>query len=220
MHRLFRDPANGLRLAVGLAMQTGAQRFAAMRAFGLLVFATALTGLSEATLQAADEISQVNQCHVSGNPAIRPRSPLATAAIEYGLKRSPTLAAEFEALQQSDMVAYIDVGPVIYSGVSGYVTFISKTTQCRYVRIALTARLNLSQTAALIGHELQHVLEIAAHAEVVDAESLREMYEWFGRHGLHQHSYESAEAIEAGQQVAAELFGGANAKSFPVVTER
>jgi hypothetical protein len=170
-------------------------------------------------LFAADEIPSVNPCHAGGNSAVRPRSAIVIAAIEFGIKRSPTLADEFDQLQRSDIVAYVEAARVAYSGVAGYVTFVSKTTMCRYVHITLTPHLNLSQMAALLGHELQHVLEIAAHPEVVDAESLSEMYERVGRHSHHERSYESAEAIEAGLRVQNELFG-LSVKSSPAETER
>jgi hypothetical protein len=174
---------------------------------------------SSTALLAADENPSTNTCHAGGNSAIRPRSPIVNAAIEFGVKRSQTLADEFDLLQRSDVVAYVEASRVPYSGVSGYVTFISKTATCRYVRITLTPHLNLTQMAALLGHELQHVLEIAAHPEVIDPDSLAEMYERVGRRSHHERSYESAEAIEVGLRVQNELFG-VSAKSSPVETER
>jgi hypothetical protein len=143
-----------------------------------------------------------------------------TAAIEFGVKRSPTLADELDRLQRTDLVAYVETSRVAYNGVAAYVTFISKTNACRYVRIIVTPYVNLSQMAALLAHELQHVLEIAHHPEVVDAPSLSDMYERIGRHSHVQGSYESAEAIEMGRRVEAELFGEVSAKSSPAETER
>lgn len=151
---------------------------------------------------------------------MRARSPLAIAAIEYGLKHSPSFEVLFGSLQETDIIAYIDSDLKPLGDIWGHVGFISKTPQCRYVRIALTAHLNLSQAAALLGHELQHVLEIATHPEVVDEASMSAMYERYGRHSRYENSYDSQEAVEMGQRVAAELMGGVSVKSSPAETER
>lgn len=142
------------------------------------------------------------------------------ATIEYGLKRSPTLASEFAEIQASDVVVYVDTETRSMSDLHGYVSFISNTLFCRYVRIVLNANLNLSQLAAILGHELQHAIEIAAHPGVIDSESLAAMYEQFGHHARRERSYDSIEAVEVGLRVAAELNGTASVKSSPAETER
>lgn len=198
-------------------MRTGARRFGLTQ----LVTVLAVAALHlPATLRASDEIPPQAACHASGNPAIRPRSPIVNATIEYGLKRSPTLVAEFAEIQASDIVVYIDTETRAMSDLHGYVSFISHTLFCRYVRVVLNASLNLSQLAAVLGHELQHAIEIAAHPDVVDSESLSAMYERFGHHARRDRTYDSVEAVEVGLRVAAELNGTASAKSFPVETER
>ena len=143
--------------------------------------------------------------------------------MEYGLKRSPSFQALVAALQETDIVAYVDSDLKPLGDTWGHVGFISKTTQCRYVRIAITAHVNLSQAAALLAHELQHVYEIAAHPEVVDNATLGAMYERFGRKANYANSYDSEEAKEMGARVAAELLTGGvlpSAKSSPAETER
>jgi len=176
-----------------------------------------------ARVPAADAIPSPVQCHAAGNAAVRSRSPLATAAIEYGVKHSPTLQALVASLQQTDIVAYVDSDLRPLGDIWGHVAFISKTPQCRYLRIAITAQLNLTQAAALLAHELQHAFEIASHPEVVDTASLSAMYLRYGRKGRYANAYDSAEAVAMGARVAAEIYGVAappSAKSFPAETER
>jgi len=210
----------GLPVAPLLVVRTGAHRFLAQQLVTLLAVATVhLPG----NVRASDGIPPLpsnNTCHASGNPAIRPRSPIVNATIEFGLKRSPTLAAEFADIQASDMVVYIEAQRESMSDLHGYVAFISRTTLCRYVRVVLNGNLNLSQLASILGHELQHALEIAAHPEVVDNTSLIAMYERFGHHARRERSYDSAEAVEVGLRVAAELNGTVSVKSSPAETER
>jgi len=161
-------------------------------------------------------------CHTAGNPAVRSRSPFASAALDYGVKHSPSLQALVDALYDTDIIAYVDSDLRPLGDIWGHVAFISKTTRCRYVRVSITAHLNLTQAAALLGHELQHVYEIATHADVVDDATLSAMYLRYGRRARYENSYESVEAIEMGTRVAAEICGGGavNSKSSPAETER
>ena len=160
---------------------------------------------------AADENPTIQPCHPAGVSAIRSRSPLASAALEFGLKHSPSMQALVTSLQDTDVVAYIDSDLKPLGDTWGHVAFISKTQSCRYVRIAITAHINLSQAAALLAHELQHVFEIASHPEVVNDRTLSEMYLRYGHRGRYENSYDSAEAVEMGARVAAEIFHGGDA---------
>jgi hypothetical protein len=170
-----------------------------------------------ASARAADEAPSKPTCHGAGSPAVRSRSPLASAALEYGLKHSPSLQALVDSLMDTDIVAYIDsnLGPL--SDIWGHTSFVAKTEHCRFVRVEVTAHLNLGQAAALLGHELQHVHEIATHPEVVDDATLSAMYRQIGRRSRYENAYDSVEAIEMGTRVAAEIYNGGavSAKSSP-----
>jgi len=182
----------------------------------MLIFAGA------ASARAADEVVAEPDCHAAGNPAIRSRSPLASAALEYGLKHSPSLQALVDLLQTMDVVAYIDSDLRPRSDIWGHTSFLGKAAHCRYVRVEITAHLNLGQAAALLGHELQHVYEIASHREVVDDATLGAMYLQFGKRSRYENSYDSDQAIEMGTRVAAEIYngGGVSARSSPAETGR
>lgn len=158
--------------------------------------------------QAADDNPTAPQCHPAGNSALRSRSPLASAALEFGMKHSPSMQALVASLQDTDVVAYIDSDLKPLGETWGHVSFISKTITCRYLRIAITAHINLSQAASLLAHELQHVFEIASHPEVVNEATLSEMYLQFGHRARYANSYDSLEAVEMGSRVAAEIFSG------------
>lgn len=187
----------------------------------LLLFLAIAGAAAPSAAQAIDEIPPESACHANGNPAVRARSPLALAAMEFGLRHSTTFEALWEGLQETDMIVYVDSDLKPLGDIWGHTSFISKTPQCRYVRVAITAHLNLSQAAALLGHELQHVLEIAAHPEVIDEASMSAMYERYGRHSRYENSYDSQEAVDVGTRVAAELMGGSvSVKSSPADSER
>ena len=204
-------------------MDAHTRRALAADAMRVLVIALVLPVTAEGAPAAADENPTAPICRSAGNPAIRSRSPLATAAMEYGLKHSPSMQALVDSLQDTDIVAYVDSDLKPLGDIWGHVWFISKTTRCRYVRIAITAHLNLTQAAALLAHELQHVYEIATHPEVVDDGTLAGMYLRVGHRARYANSYDSVEAVEMGLRVAAEIYNGgvaASAKSSPAETER
>jgi hypothetical protein len=175
-----------------------------------------------ASARAADDVAAGSQCHGGGSPAVRSRSPIASAALEYGLKYSPSLQALVDSLKHTDIVAYIDTNLGPLSDIWGHTSFISKAAHCRFVRVEITTHLNLGQAAALLGHELQHVYEIATHPEVVDDASLSAMYQQIGRRSRYENAYDSAEAIEMGTRVAAEIYAGGtvSAKSSPADSGR
>jgi hypothetical protein len=170
-----------------------------------------------ASARAANDAPSESVCHAAGNPAVRSRSPLASAALEYGLKHSPSLQALVDSLQDTDVVAYIDSDIRPRSDIWGHTSFIAKAANCRYLRVEITAHVNLGQAAALLGHELQHVYEIATHPEVVDDETLSAMYQQFGKPSRYENSYDSVAAIEMGTRIAAEIYGdaGTAAKASP-----
>ena len=191
-----------------------------MRISGLrLVVLFALAAPINAHAGGADPATG-RMCHGAGNPAVRSQSPLATATIDYGLRHSPSMQALVDALQDTDVIAYIDSDLKPLGDVWGHVSFVAKTRQCRYVRVVITAHLNLTRAAALLAHELQHVLEIAAHPGVVDEATLSAMYKTYGEAGRYANAYDSAEAKEIGARVEAEISGGAAASATSSPAER
>jgi hypothetical protein len=186
------------------------------------MLALTLLAAGSTAARAADDPPGECACHAAGNATVRARSPIAAAALEYGLQHSPTLQALLDRLKQTDIVAYVDSDLSPLGDVWGRTSFISKTEHCRYVRVLITAHINLSQAAALLAHELQHVYEIATHPEVVDDATLSAMYRRVGQKGRYANTFDSEEALEMGARVAAEIYSGAaaSAKSSPAGPER
>ena len=86
--------------------------------------------------------------------------------------------------------------------------FIATTDKVRYLRIVLTQPLNLgnrNRLIALIGHELQHALEVAARPDVVDVTSMIELYRRIGFPLKGRPGYETSAARAAGDAVLDEL---------------
>ena len=82
--------------------------------------------------------------------------------------------------------------------------FVTRSATDRFVRIQLNADYSNHTLVALLGHELQHVVEVAEHAEVQSPDDLREFYRRTGvRTG--PDSFDSNEARQAGYLVRDEI---------------
>jgi hypothetical protein len=75
----------------------------------------------------------------------------------------------------------------------------------RYVRVVLRSHLSLEERASVLGHELQHVLEIA-QSSAWTQKDVRALYDEIGRPvpGVHD-AFETVEASDAGLRVLREL---------------
>jgi len=143
----------------------------------------------------------------AGSPAIRAMAPYVRRLIREGIRRSPTFAAEVRELATSNVIAIIEPSRTLPSGICGHMVFMTARGGVRYIQILFDTRYNLPQTIGILGHELRHALEVAAHPEVVDQASLRRMYSSIGYRNPSRwdEAYDSAEAIATGHTVVAEM---------------
>ena len=128
--------------------------------------------------------------------------------VEQGLVRSATLRHLEDRLRQSRVIAYLAASYDLPA--RGRTRLVGAGGGWRYLLIDLDTRLARIDLLSLLGHELQHAVEIAEAAEVVDESSLIALYQ---RIGLSQRdsssglAFDTRSAIEAGHQVFAELMG-------------
>lgn len=131
--------------------------------------------------------------------------------VEAGIARSETFRGLVAALQRSDLIVYITPQTPARSVVYGELHFMASAAGVRYLRIAVQQDLSRAQVAAMIAHELQHALEVAAAPDVVDARSMAAFYGSIGyRLGS---SRETADALAASGRVADELAAPAPASA-------
>lgn len=125
------------------------------------------------------------------------------AAFDEGVLRSATLKRLVDALQGSDVIVHVSPRPA-QGTFGGDLHLVAAGSGVRYVRIRVRRDLPRSRLIAMIAHELQHAVEVAAAPNVVDEASLVDLYHAIGyRVGTHQH--ETGDAIRVGEQVLREL---------------
>lgn len=111
---------------------------------------------------------------------VRPVSDHARQLIADGVTRSPTIARLVGELNASDVIVFIElrVDPGIPTAETMLLT---STRSVRYVHVIVNPRLTLDQRVEYLGHELQHVLEIATDDCAVDGPSVRRRFATIGR---------------------------------------
>ena len=91
-------------------------------------------------------------------------------------------------------------------GLAGMTQFVVSAGGVRYVRIAIESSLVGRDSVAILGHELQHAVEIADARWAVDRATVQRLFRTIG----HQSSggrdrYDTDDAVMIGQRVGREL---------------
>lgn len=122
-----------------------------------------------------------------------------------GLNRSRTFASLVTALNRTDVIVYVESVMTLPKDTMGRLTMMPKAGDFRYLRVQIRADLSRREAIALIGHELQHALEIAAATEVRDSTALIGLYERIGHASNGEHAYDTEAAQDTGRIVRREL---------------
>lgn len=168
----------------------------------MLSFATLLVS----ALLAAPVLEPLTESAVLDAPTrhIRATDQSLRTLLRRGYTRSPTFAGLVRRLQQSDIIVYIESVPRLPGALEGRLMLMPKLHDHRYVRIQIALRGAPEDSVALLGHELQHAVELANASDVSDDEGMMRLYRRIGTHGG-PHVYDTAAAQEMGRTVRREL---------------
>lgn len=140
---------------------------------------------------------------------LRPQSTRIRTWLAYGLKRSPTMRALAERIEASDVVVYLDVQRTLGPNVAACVTWIASVPGARYVRVSVRPELRMTDAAAMIAHELQHVIEVVEHPDVHSDADLDALYRRIGhRTGSSEFSWDTLAALRIGGVARSEMASG------------
>jgi hypothetical protein len=127
-------------------------------------------------------------------------------ALLRALAISPTVRSLVVTLEHSDLIVHAVAGTHLPRGVAGMLQFATAAGGYRYVRITLDASLSSDQMVAMLGHELQHAVEVARAPSIVDVESFRRFYRAAGDAcGSGSERYDTPAAREVGYRVLTEI---------------
>ena len=157
-------------------------------------------------------ITLVTSAPVRADPGPRqPRLRLMDVRLEQvvgrGRQQSSSFRALLDQLEATDVVVYVECAR-LQAGVDGQLTFVTAAAGTRYVLVRIGWDLPIARKIAILGHELQHALEVARSPDVVNAKTMAAAYKRFGitRHRAGQRvDFDSVAAIDAGMTIWREL---------------
>jgi hypothetical protein len=126
------------------------------------------------------------------------------ALLREAPRRSATLAALTAALDQADVVVWVDLQDSLPNR-SGRLTLISAAHGYRYLALSLDARNLGDDRIGWLGHELTHALEVARAPEVQDASSMRRFFSRIACTKGPDGDFETSAAVDAGHVIRAEV---------------
>lgn len=135
---------------------------------------------------------------------VRGMNARAREILESARALSPTVARLMVELQDTDVIVNIITG-WLPGRADGVAYIVAATPSVRYVRVVLRLPNTDRCLMAVLGHELQHAVEIARMPGVRDARSLGAVYRQIGVAMADNTNFETAAAVRAGKQVALEV---------------
>jgi hypothetical protein len=126
------------------------------------------------------------------------------ALLKRGFRKSPAFATLMRRLQYSDVIVYVEEVPRLPGALEGRLVMLPVAHGQRYVRIQIALRGAPEDWMAVLGHELQHAVEVADALNVRDQAGMIELYERIGTRGG-DHVYDTAAAQEMGRTVKREV---------------
>jgi hypothetical protein len=101
-----------------------------------------------------------------------------------GFRRSPTFQQLVLALEDSNVIVYVTAGACDLGRIAGcLLRFVTVAGHDRYLRIVIGHVSSDERAISIVGHELQHALEVADARSVIDGASMLAM---FRRTGLRE----------------------------------
>ena len=163
-----------------------------------------------AALFATDRAAASPARDPNSSDVLRPANQFLKNLVQEGLARSATLRDLVARLESDGIIVYLNSGLPLGPNTVGRTRFMGAGGKTRYLMTDLDDRLAKPELLALLGHELEHTVEIGDDPSVVDDATLIALYQQIGSaHGTKQNRqqwFETDAAIETGRRVYGELF--------------
>ena len=140
----------------------------------------------------------------SPNRHVRTQDRSIRLLLKRGFTHSATFARLIARLEQSDIIVYVEEVPRLPSALEGRMMMLTAAHGRRYVRIQLALRGAPADSIAVLGHELQHAVEVAQEVGVIDQTTLTALYRRIGTRGGPE-VYDTWAARDVGRIVRKEL---------------
>jgi hypothetical protein len=138
-------------------------------------------------------------------PRIRPTGEYERRLLTDGTCRSDTFRRLVDRLHQSDLIVYVTAGRFKTMQLSGGLQFVVATETARILRVQLDLSLDREHLIVMLGHELQHAVEVANAPEVGDKRIFAEHYRLHGLPSVFERAWDTREARRLEAKIRAEL---------------
>ena len=135
------------------------------------------------------------------------------AWLRTGAADSQTFRNLLTILGESDVIVHVQT--VDRLSTAGQTYFVTSTATVRYLRIEVVVGGNANEMIALIGHELQHAVEIALEPRIRDRQALSQFYRSLSGNSTAKTEYDSVAARVTEDRVRREMAGAARSDSRP-----
>jgi len=136
---------------------------------------------------------------------LRPVSAFEAGVIREGLCVSPTLRSLADRVDASDLTVHVRVNRFPDRRLAGGLRFLASTPTDRGLQVEIAFGLDRYARIAMLGHELQHAVEVAETAQIRDKDGFRRFYALHGVGPAIERAYETDAAREVEIAVRKEL---------------
>jgi hypothetical protein len=147
---------------------------------------------------------------------VRSTDPRVQEWIRIGAAESQTFRSLLKLLAESDLIVHVQSVERLMT--AGQTYFVTSTATTRYVRIEVAVRGNVSEMIALIGHELQHAVEIAQEPRIRDRQGLSLYYKGMQGNSMSRTEYDSVAARVIEDRVRREMWGATRSPAYPLAS--
>lgn len=137
---------------------------------------------------------------------VRALDPHLDQILSEGLRRSQTLGSLLWALQQTDVIVQIVPSSTLPLSVPGRMMLVPGSGERRFVRIEIRVEGSDEELMVLLGHELQHALEVANAPEVRDPQGMLALYRRIGHGGAGENDFDTDAAHDTARKIRRELY--------------
>ena len=140
-------------------------------------------------------------------PHLRSSERMIQGALADGVRLSPSFRRLVERLNDSDVIVHVvyDLRP--RREIAAHVAFAADARGIRYLRIFVSPNLAGTDLVSILGHELEHAVEIADCPWVVNQRAMSTLYAAIGlpRDRYERDTFDTAAAIATGERIRREL---------------
>ena len=136
---------------------------------------------------------------------LRPASSIAAGMLEEGRCRSATFRSLVATVEASDLIVYVNARHFSSRRLAGGLQFAGATASNRFLRIVIGLTVDRIARIALLGHELQHAVEVAAAPDIRSRTGFDHYYRAHGVPGATQHAFDTEAARLAQARIRAEV---------------